>query len=320
MTSIKMTEAINLLQKKILASHKYDPQYIEQGRIRKLNDYLMDVISDNIFSEIFNTETVNKLEYGTYTLGYNNLFLFLTKLHEFDIKFSYNQFMMKLLYYKTGASNQLSTYNKIFDYLYDMNEFDSYEFVYNNHTSHHILETIKINYQIDYIRLINECLKSSCKETIIRYLLKYVDNINDISIDHIMKHGENMIMINEFISSGLNIEILHCKYDYHTICKLIHYINIDYIHLIKQINISRGTYARFLCKTSAKKLDELLSRGCSIIFIEDEIDTDPDTYADEVARINDKNIEIDNKLRVLEAHNIDLQFIVQHYVLDTDMN
>jgi hypothetical protein len=308
-----MNKAINLLQKKIITTCKGDPQFICGGNISTLSDALVYFIDDNIFSAIFNTEIVNELEYDNYSLSTNNLFLFLSKLHEANIKFSYNKFMMKQAYYKNGAPFQLSIYNKIFDYLYSMNEFDSYEFIYCEHTSIHILETIKINYQIDHFRLINECLKSSNEEIII-YLLKYVDDMSCISIDYIMKYGQNMTIINKFITSGLNIEILHCPHNNRTISKLFDNIDIRYIHLIKQINISRYSYGYLLCKIAADKIDELLSHGCLIFFIEDAINLE-DT--DEVMRVNNNNIKIYNKLRVLEAHNIDLQFIMQHYVLDT---
>lgn len=309
-----MDDTINLLQKKILAiyKYKYDPGCIQQGKIIEITDVLVKIIDDDMYEQIFNTDNVNKLKYGTYySLGLDNFILFLSKLHKANIEFSYNYVMTKTPYFITGG-NSLTTFDKIFDYLYNIGEFDSYEFIYNAYTSIHILKIIKLNYQIDYIRLINVCLRAN-NEEIIKYLLECVDDTRDINIEYMMKYGQNMIMINEFISRGTNIEVLHCLYDNYVIRKLFDHININNIHLIRKIYMTKHTYADLLFKTPAVKIDELLSHGCAIFFIDAE---DNKLEPEQVTDINNKNIEFDNKFRVFEAHNIDLQFIIRHYLLD----
>jgi hypothetical protein len=282
-------------------SHYISPD----GNISYIDDYILGLIEDHMYDELFDDSNVNELKYASLlsNLSPKSLLSFLSKLHENNIQFSYNKLMQELFFctYRWLPSD----FDEIFDYLHKIGNFDSYKFIYNCNVTVRALDIIKLDIQIDYDRLISKSLKHGRGD--LNYLLDQVDNTSNINISDIISTSfKNMELINKFIDKGTNIEIIDCKHS--NISTFFECMHIQNICLIKRMIVTKYSYAKFILTTPTEKLDALLSNGCEIIF--DGDNTCEDT--EDIAIINQERADFDKKLDIFEKHNIDPYFILRN--------
>jgi hypothetical protein len=306
---------INLLKDKQIELLNYNPFCIQDGEIIALDSTLIRLIDDHMICKIFNTTNINKLSYGK-ILSTNELFTFFSKLRENEIKFSCNRIMMNIL-----ANHTEKYINIVFDYLCKIDEFDSYDFIYDANITVHILETIKTFVEINYDKIMFTTINARTSNKLLEYLFLHIDDVSFINIERLLGSRGHCaaLMINKFISAGMNIEKIYCKYVengcvYSNIYHMFKYIKFEYISLIKQLTISKSYYVKLIMKIDPEKIDELLSSGCNIDFIEDDCNQNYHYgfSSDLLEKYGGKDSLFDKQTSMFDKHNIDPLFILKY--------
>lgn len=296
------TECIKYIRAKL--PKKTIMKYIRDDNICYIDKLMVDIISnlsvENI-NKIFDTINVNNLAHCQFLMNSKNIITWLSMLTNSQIKFDAVIIIKATYYYDYGGDNtMLDVFNIIFDYLHENTVFDSYDFIYYGHVSVHLLEIVTQIIPIDHTRIIKKMLRHHTTQyDVISYLLDNVHYMINIDIDDIMDAG-SFKLINKFIENGTHIEIINDNdTDKFAILNLFKYIDIKYIHLIRQINLSRHIYSRLIMYAPVEKINLLLSNGCIINFNNRHCD-------DKIAS------ESSQRMDLIAAHHIDPLFILQY--------